>query len=98
MNRGAVAQTAGGSAPPLPDFAYGARLVGVRRGRSLFSVDVRPSRDITCDGSVLAETAEIRRCDGVMDRMMCVFRTGNGARKTALAKPNGIGVVTNGTV
>jgi hypothetical protein len=27
------------------------------------------ARDITCDGSVMAETAEIRRCDGVMDRI-----------------------------
>jgi hypothetical protein len=27
------------------------------------------ARDITCDGSVMAETAEICRCDGVMDRI-----------------------------
>jgi hypothetical protein len=27
--------------------------------------------DITCDGSVTAVLAEIRRCDGVMDRIAC---------------------------
>jgi hypothetical protein len=37
----------------------------------------RPSRDITCDGSVMAETAEIRRCDGVMDRIDMRFQNGN---------------------
>jgi hypothetical protein len=32
-------------------------------------------RDITCDGSVMAETAEFCGCDGVMDRIASVFCT-----------------------
>jgi hypothetical protein len=36
------------------------------------------ARDITCDGSVMAETAEICRCDGVMDRITCFRRLATG--------------------
>jgi hypothetical protein len=34
------------------------------------------SRDITCDGCVMAEMAQLRRCDGVMDRIASVFAGG----------------------
>jgi hypothetical protein len=35
-------------------------------------------RDITCDGSVMAETAEFRQCDGVMDSITHIFCTSSG--------------------
>jgi hypothetical protein len=34
----------------------------------------RVLRDITCDGTVMAEMAEICGCDGVMDRITFVLR------------------------
>jgi hypothetical protein len=50
----------------LDDAAYaGLAQVGRASGRD--------GRDITCDGSVMAEMAENCRCDGVMDRIACVF-------------------------
>jgi hypothetical protein len=35
--------------------------------------DTHRKRDITCDGSVTAETAEFCGCDGVMDRIASVL-------------------------
>jgi hypothetical protein len=40
----------------------------------------RRKRDITCDGSVMHETAEFSRCDGVMDRIASVFCAAHTAR------------------
>jgi hypothetical protein len=41
------------------------------RWRVLTPIEPRPLGDITCDGSVMAEMAEICRCDGVMDWIAC---------------------------
>jgi hypothetical protein len=56
----------------------GARSCGARRAPP-FCLNKRSpphfqrTRDITCDGSVMAEVAENCRCDGVMDRIAFVF-------------------------
>jgi hypothetical protein len=41
-------------------------------------------RDVTCDGTVMAETAEFCGCDGVMDRIAFIFCSAeNGERSCA---------------